>query len=135
METTKVHRMHLPWQNAGRGVENRYDFGGKNSKVELGLSTRVELNAQRGRGARFSEGARFSRVTMFFCKHVISVPTLLLIINYSHHYVYSNIFNMAESLTQKNHGSLDIQPSNFVLVGRPIVKVALFSIFLAVQYL
>ena len=42
---------------------------------------------------------------------------------------------MAESLTQKNHGSLDIQPSNFVLVGRPIVKVALFSIFLAVQYL
>ena len=81
METTKVHRMHLPWQNAGRGVENKYDFGGKNSKVELGLSTRVELNAQRGRGARFSEGARFSRVTMFFCKHVISVPTLLLIIH------------------------------------------------------
>ena len=32
-------------------------------------------------GAKFLEGARFLRATMFFCKHVISVATLLLIIH------------------------------------------------------
>ena len=32
-------------------------------------------------GAKFSEGAKFSRATMFFCKRVISVTTLLLIIH------------------------------------------------------
>ena len=32
-------------------------------------------------GAEFSEGARFSRATMLFCKHVISVAAFLLIIH------------------------------------------------------
>ena len=48
-------------------------------------------------GANISERARFWRATMFFCKHVIFVATLL--INYSYHHVYSNIFDIVESLT------------------------------------
>ena len=56
---------------------------------------------------------------MIFCKCVISVPTLLLLI--IHDTVYSNIFDIAESLTQNNHGPiLAIQPSNVALVGRPM---------------
>ena len=38
-------------------------------------------------------GARFLRATMFFCKRVTSVATF---INYSYHYVYCNIFDIAD---------------------------------------
>ena len=43
---------------------------------------------------------------MFFCNHVISVATLLQIIHYLYHYAYSNIFDVAESLTQIDHGPI-----------------------------
>ena len=36
---------------------------------------------ERQGGAKFSVGTRFSRTTMFFCKHVFSVEALLLIIH------------------------------------------------------
>ena len=59
---------------------------------------------------------------MFFCKRVIFVATLLLIILS----LYSNIFDIAESLTQKQSSPyLVIQPSNVAFVGRPIVNVVL----------
>ena len=67
---------------------------------------------------------------MFFCKCVIYVGILLLIIH------TTNIFGIAEYLTQKQSWFyLSIQPSNIVLVGRPIGNVTLLSTFLAVQYL
>ena len=56
-------------------------------------------------GSEFSEGqgelnsqkwARFLGATMFFCKGV----------NYLYHYVYTNIFDIAESLTQNDHGPI-----------------------------
>ena len=40
---------------------------------------------------------------MFFCKRAISVATLLLIIHIT---VYSNIFDIAESLTQNDPGPI-----------------------------
>ena len=40
--------------------------------------------------------ARFSRATMFFCSNIV--------INYSYDNVYSNIYDIAESLTQNDHG-------------------------------
>ena len=58
----------------------------------------------RGGGAKFSEGARFWRATMFFCKHDTFVANI--VINYSCHYVYSNIFDTLKSLTQNDHGSV-----------------------------
>ena len=58
----------------------------------MALGTRFQKLWCRGAGggSKFSEGqgelntqrgARFLRATMFFCKHVISVATLLLIIH------------------------------------------------------
>ena len=44
------------------------------------LSKGAELSEGQG-GAKFSEGAKFSRAAMFFCKCVISVVTLSLIIH------------------------------------------------------
>ena len=44
------------------------------------LSKGAELSEGQG-GAKFSEGAKFSRAAMFFCKRVISVVTLPLIIH------------------------------------------------------
>ena len=46
----------------------------------------------KGQGkAKFSEGARFSLATMFFCKRVIFVATLLLIIHITMHILISLI--------------------------------------------
>ena len=42
-------------------------------------------------GAKFSEGARFPRAAMFFCKLVISVATLSLVIHISMHILISLI--------------------------------------------
>ena len=48
----------------------------------MGVGGWAVVNVSDGQGgAKFSEGARFSRATMFFCKRVISVATLLLIIH------------------------------------------------------
>ena len=79
-----VHRMHsLP--SPLHPLQELYYQGAESSK--------------RQGGAKVSEGARFSKVTMFFCKGVIFVATLLLIILS----LYSNIFDIAESLTQNDH--------------------------------
>ena len=76
----------------------KYSFGGLDFKSGGrggggGLTIWARLNSQRGRGAKFSEGARFLRATMF-CGSIV--------INYSYHYVYSNIYDIAESLTQQS---------------------------------
>ena len=82
-----------------------------------------ELNSQRGLDSRWL-------AIMFFCKGVIFVATLLLIIHI--HYVYFNIFNIAESWHKTIRPYLAIQPSNVVLVGRSIVNIALLSMLIAV---
>ena len=46
-------------------------------KLRGRLTIKGELDSQRGRMAKFSEKAIFLRVTMFFCKRVISVATVL----------------------------------------------------------
>ena len=88
------------------------------------------------RGAKFSEGARFLRVTIFFCKRVISMAAI--VINSSYHYVYSNyhyvyVYSSRIFDTKKSWPYLAIKPSNVILVGRPIVNV--LCTFLAVQFL
>ena len=53
------------------------------AKKNMALKARFcELTVSGGqRRAKFSEGVTFFRITMFFCKHVISAATLLLIIH------------------------------------------------------
>ena len=84
----------------------------KNSRLEFSdflhqvKATKGELNSQRGkRGSKFSEGTRFLRAshhvflqTCYYCGSIV--------INYSCHYVYSNIFDIAEFLTQNDHGPI-----------------------------
>ena len=89
------------------------------------------LNSQKGKGAKFSEAATFLRATMFFLQMCYFYGNI--VIDYLYRYVYSNIFDIAESSTQWPY--LAIQPSNVVLVGRSIVNLALLSTFQAVQYL
>ena len=72
----QIQRMLTPpphpptWKKGGAGknmaLEARFQ------KLREGLAVR---------GTEFSEGGRFSRATMFLCKCVISVATLLLIIH------------------------------------------------------
>ena len=72
----------------------------------------------------------FFRQTCYFCDNIV--------INYSCHYVYSNIFDIADSRilnTKLSWTCLAIQPSNVISVGRLTVNIALLSTFLAVQYL
>ena len=73
------HRMHPSWQKAegGRG-------GGGMKKMALGSrfqKLRGPLQSGGQRGTKFMKGARFMMAIMFFCKRVISVATLLLIIH------------------------------------------------------
>ena len=71
---------------------------------------------------------------MFFCKRAISEATLLLIIHVT--YVYSNIFDRAEFLTQKTIMSLFSHKTIKSCFNRKAYsKIALLSTFLAVQYL
>ena len=56
---------------------------------------RRELNSQRG---QILEGYHIFLQTCYFCDNIV--------INYSYHYVYSNIFDIAEYVTQNNHGSI-----------------------------
>ena len=76
--------MHPPpyGKKGSGGAENKYGVEGYISKAEGGPYYRRGAEFSEGHGgAKFSEGARFSRATMFFCKRVISVATLLLIIH------------------------------------------------------
>ena len=61
------------WKNIAVGLDFK-SWGGRGSYYQ-GVG---EFSEGLG-GVKFSEGARFSRATMFFCKHVIFVATLLLI--------------------------------------------------------
>ena len=69
--------------------------------------------------------------TIYFCKRVISVPTLLIIIHITMYFLISLSRRILE--TKQSWPYLAIQPSNVVLVGRPIVNFSLLLIFLAVQ--
>ena len=85
----QIQRMHTPppptptWKKGGAGknmaLEARFQ------KLREGLAVR---------GTEFSEGGRFLRATMFFC------------MCYSYHYIYSNIFDIAKSLTQNYYGPI-----------------------------
>ena len=64
-----ICRMHPdPPGKRGGGCKKNMAFRARFQKLRGGLLS--------GR-AKFSEEARFSRATMFFCKRVISVATLL----------------------------------------------------------
>ena len=69
-------------QGVGLGAEKNMALGARFQKLRRGdlLSTGAEFS-EGWWGAKFSEEARFLRATMFFCKRVISVATLLLIIH------------------------------------------------------
>ena len=127
----------LPWQKRGRGMEKSMTLMARFQKL-------------RGEGAYYYRGAEFSEgqgelnyqrglvswglATMFFCKSAISEATLLLIIHVT--YVYSNIFDRAEFLTQKTIMSLFSHKTIKSCFNRKAYsKIALLSTFLAVQYL
>ena len=62
-----VHKTH------NKGVHK----GGRTIRVGGGVGGGEGVILREAGGAKFSEGARFSRATKFFCKRVISVATLL----------------------------------------------------------
>ena len=66
------------------------DFGGQISKAEEGQFSegQGEVNSERG---QILEGYHVFLQTCYFCRNIV--------INYSYHYVYSNIFDITESLT------------------------------------
>ena len=87
-ELEEAHRIHLPLckkrggkREGGWGLKNiwvwRLDFKLWGEVLPPGSAKFVEGQW----GTQFSEGARFSWATMFFCKRVISPATLLLIID------------------------------------------------------
>ena len=80
-----MHRMHSPWQMGG------WEVGGGG-----GLKKNVALGARFQRGGQSLEGTMFLQ-TCYFCGNIF---------NYSYHYVYSNIVDIAESLTQNDHGPI-----------------------------
>ena len=91
-----------PGKSGKGGGGRKYGFGGNISKSEGGGSLiRGELNSHRGRGELNSQSGLDSWVLpvflqlLYFCGNIV--------IDYSYHYVYSNIFDMTESLTQNNH--------------------------------
>ena len=71
-----------PWQKGGgRGGWKKYGLGTRFQKLKGGPYYQEGADFSKGQvGAKFLEWARFSRATMFFCKRVISVATLLLVI-------------------------------------------------------
>ena len=83
--------MQPHWQT--RGAEKNLALGARFQKLRGNLLS-GEAEFSEGQGvAKFSKGTRFSRVTMFFCKCVISVATLLLIIHITMYTLISLIYN------------------------------------------
>ena len=72
--------MHPLSQKRGE-AEKQYGFGSHISKAKGVYYQGGPKYSDGKRGAKFSEWARFLRATMFFCKCVISVATMLLIIH------------------------------------------------------
>ena len=75
----KCHHRMLPpplLPKGGRALKKIWLWGldFKSGEGSLTISGQILRGA---RGSKFLERARFSRATMFFCKHVISVATLL----------------------------------------------------------
>ena len=61
---------YTPLAKAGGGLKKNMALGARFQKLRGALlSGRVEFSEGQGR-AKFSEGARFLRATMFFCKHM-----------------------------------------------------------------
>ena len=105
-------------------------LGARFQKLRRDLTIRRRLNSQRGRGELNSQRELdsgglpcFSATMLFLWQHCYKVFISLCIL-------YSRILD-----TNRSQPYLAIQTSNFVLVGRPVVNVALLSTFLAVQYL
>ena len=72
-----------PWQKGGKGggAEKNMALGTRFQKLKGGPYYQEGADFSKGQvAAKFLEWARFSRATMFFCKRVISVATLLLVI-------------------------------------------------------
>ena len=99
--------MHPHWQKKGGGVAvKNMALGARFQKLRGDLlSGGGSILRSAGGGAKFAEGASFSRAschvflqTCFFCCNIV--------INYSCHYVYSSIFDLAEFLTQNDHGPI-----------------------------
>ena len=97
------HRIHpLPHGKRGKLEKNMAMGGGARFQK---LTVRgAEFSEGQG-GAKFSDGARFSIVSyhVFLQTCYFSAS---IVINYSCHYVYSNIFDIAEFLTQNDHGPI-----------------------------
>ena len=102
----------------GGRAEKEMALGARFQKLRGDLTIRRGLNSQRG----LNSGGLpcFSATMSFLWQHCykLFIPS------------YSRILD-----TNRLWSYLAIQPSNFVLVGRPVVNVALLSTFLAVQYL
>ena len=95
------HRIHpLPHGKRGK-LEKKWLWGARFQK----LTIRGAEFSEGQEGAKFSDGARFSIVSY----HVFLQTYYFwgnIVINYSCHYVYSNIFDIAEFLTQNDHGPI-----------------------------
>ena len=95
------HRIHpLPHGKRGK-LEKKWLWGARFQK----LTIRGAEFWEGQEGAKFSDGARFSIVSY----HVFLQTCYFwgnIVINYSCHYVYSNIFDIAEFLTQNDHGPI-----------------------------
>ena len=73
--------MHPPFLAKGRRGLKKMTLGARFQRLTGPYyQERAEFSDQQGR-AKLSEGAKLLRATMLFCKHVISVATLLLIIH------------------------------------------------------
>ena len=70
-------------------AETKYGFGGYISKAEAPWDL---LSGE----SEFTEGAKYLRATTFLWKRV----------NYLYHYAYTNIFGIADSLTQNDLGPI-----------------------------
>ena len=101
---------NAPPPPAKGGLEKKHGLGGQISKAEGG-----PFYQGGGGGTEFSEGlgelnaqrGLVSQVlaTMFFCKCVISVATLLLIIHDTM-YILISLIQQAQFLTQNDHGPI-----------------------------
>ena len=99
--------MHPHWQKKGGGGVAVKDMalGARFQKLRGDLQSGGAQFSEVQGGAKFAEGASFSRAschvflqTCYFCCNIV--------INYSCHYVYSSIFDIAEFLTQNDHAPI-----------------------------
>ena len=81
-------------EGEGSGKKNMV-WGARFQKLRGEPYYQLGLNSERGRGGG---GSNVFMQTCSFCGNIV--------INYSYHYVYSNVFDIAESLIQNNHGSI-----------------------------